>query len=140
MMKNDSPIGFLISKTAKIVSRNFEKCLIESGGSLSGWLILLALQEKGWSLQSELSESVGIQGPTLTHHLNGMEKLGLIARKRLVEDRRSHRVEMTAEGQLHFLQMKESALSFDAKLRAALKVAEMEKLRFLLIKISAAAE
>jgi MarR family transcriptional regulator, transcriptional regulator for hemolysin len=140
MTKNDSPIGFVIAQTAKIATRNFEKCLVAAGGSLSGWLILLALQERGWKLQSELAEVVGIQGPTLTHHLNGMESLGLITRVRLADDRRSHRVEITSAGRAHFLQMKKSAMAFDEKLRAALTGREMEELKTLLARIALAAE
>jgi MarR family transcriptional regulator for hemolysin len=46
-----------------------------------------------------LAASLGIEGPTLTRHLDRLEELGLIRRDRTGADRRYTRVELTAAGQ-----------------------------------------
>ncbi len=134
-MNSDLPIGFVIAQTAKATTRKFESRLVAAGGNLAGWLVLLALQNSGWILQSDLAEHVGIQNATLTHHLNALEKLNYIHRKRLSHDRRAHRVEITKAGQLHFNHLKTTAQAYDAKLRGALSVKEMVQFRAFLQRI-----
>jgi MarR family transcriptional regulator, transcriptional regulator for hemolysin len=139
MMKSNFPIGFVVAQTAKTTTRNFEDRLVGAGGRLAGWLVLLAMQNSGWILQSDLAEQVGIQNATLTHHLNALEKLGFIQRKRLPTDRRAHRVEITKAGQVHFAQLKKSARTFDEKLCAAFTEKEMAQFRAFLQRLADAA-
>ncbi|HEV7787426.1 MAG TPA: MarR family winged helix-turn-helix transcriptional regulator [Pseudonocardia sp.] len=51
--------------------------MCQAGGSLSIWLVLLSLKTSHGASQRAMAESMGIQGATLTHHLNGMEECGL---------------------------------------------------------------
>jgi MarR family transcriptional regulator, transcriptional regulator for hemolysin len=139
MKQTQVPIGFLIAQTAKKTTRHFSDRLVDAGGSLSSWLILLALNSSEEMLQSDLSEQIGVQGPTLTHHLNAMEKLGHINRIRLSEDRRAHLVVLTQNGKRHFNTLKQSAKHYDAKLSAALNESEMKNLRAYLYKLANAA-
>src|ERR1022692_584486 len=53
----------------------------------------------GPMIQRALAASLGIEGPTLTRHLDRLEELGLIRRNRTGADRRYARVELTAAGQ-----------------------------------------
>jgi MarR family transcriptional regulator, transcriptional regulator for hemolysin len=138
MIKSDLPIGFVVAQTAKFTTRNFEKRLIEAGGSLANWLVLLVLQKSGWILQGDLAEHVGIQNATLTHHLNSLENLNYIQRKRLPDDRRAHRVEITRAGQAHFMQLKKTAQAYDSMLRASLTEQEILQLRELLQRLAQA--
>ena len=41
------------------------------------WLVLVSLKRQRHGAQRELADAVGIEGPTLTHHLNRMETAGL---------------------------------------------------------------
>src|ERR1700737_4792305 len=91
------PIGLQVSRTAKVLSRAFDDALVEVGGSLPVWLILVSLKAQRHCMQRQLAEAVGIEGPTLTHHLNRMEAAGLVTRRRDSENRRIHRVELTDE-------------------------------------------
>jgi DNA-binding HxlR family transcriptional regulator len=61
--------------------------------------------------------AIGIRGATLTHHLNAMERAGLLTRQRQPDNRRLHRVELTASGLELFLACREAAVAFDRKLR-----------------------
>src|SRR5262245_27050561 len=83
------PVGRVLASTAKLVSRAFERELAEAGGSQPVWLILLALKQREWRTQQDLAGAVGIEGPTLTHHLDGLDKAGLIQRERDPSDRRA---------------------------------------------------
>src|ERR1700754_3755790 len=76
-----TPIGLLLAQTAKAVSRAFDDALTEAGGSLPTWLVLMSLMRDGPLGHGELAERVGGLGPTLTHHLDGLEQRGLVRRE-----------------------------------------------------------
>jgi MarR family transcriptional regulator for hemolysin len=119
------PIGLTLARTAKIVGRAFDDALAAAGGSTPIWLILISLKTRPTSNQRELAGAVGIQGATLTHHLNAMESSGLITRRRDPDNRRVHIVEMTDEGADVFLRLREVAISFDRTLLAGIDSEEL---------------
>jgi MarR family transcriptional regulator, transcriptional regulator for hemolysin len=80
------------------VGRAFNSALAESGGSIPIWLILSTLKSQPCRSQLELARAVGIEGPTLTRHLDGMEQAGLVKRQRGTLDRRAVQVELTRAG------------------------------------------
>lgn len=112
------PIGLQLARTAKLVSRAFDDALAAAGGSLPMWLILVALKSKRHGAQRELADAVGVEGPTLTHHLNRMEAAGLVTRTRDPGNRRVHRVELTASGEAMFARLLDTVVAFDLRLRA----------------------
>ena len=79
-------MGLHLAQVAKVVNRAFDDALARAGGSLPVWLVLIALKSRQSANQRQLADAVGIQGPTLTHHLNAMESAGLLTR-RLTEQR-----------------------------------------------------
>src|SRR3954452_24789825 len=123
------PIGRVLDSTAKQLSRAFDQQLAEAGGSRPGWLILLALKQQRWRTQQEVAAAVGIEGPTLTHHLDAMEKGGLIERSRDREDRRAMRVELTDSGDKLFMQLAKAAIAFDQRLREGVSDKDLEVVR-----------
>ena len=138
--KLEPPIGFLLHRSAKAVARTFERYLFgETGGALTTWLVLLALQDGDGQLQTDLAAFAGIQGPTLVHHLNKMESDGLIVRTRTRGDRRVHRVTINPAGQRLFDELKNRAKAFDFALREALNKSETALLRDLMQKLVDAA-
>ena len=140
MTENKLPIGFALWQAARITTRAFEEHLFEGNGSLSTWLILLALQKDGQSVQGELAIFVGVKGPTLTHHLNAMEEEGLIRRIRTKNDRRVHQVELTRAGQKLFGKLKSRAETFDRTLTSAITAKELATLRTSLSRVGEAAK
>ena len=123
-----------------MTSRAFEAFLFgDEGGSLSTWMVLLALHATGSRPQADLATFAGIQGPTLTHHLNAMETEGLISRTRSTHDRRLHLVTITKAGQARFRGLQAKAKTFDETLRKALRRDELVTLRNLLGRLSRAA-
>ena len=126
------PIGQRLSGTAKVVSRAFDDALAAEGGSVPVWLILITLKSRRIDNQRALAEAVGIQGATLTHHLNAMEKDGLITRHRDPANRRVHVVELTEQGESAFSRMRKAAVAFDRRLRSGLTEDEIARLTDLL--------
>jgi MarR family transcriptional regulator for hemolysin len=124
-----APIGLILARVAKRVSRAFDDALAQAGGSRPTWLILLSLKADRPATQRDLAAAVGIEGATLTYHLNAMEQAGLITRERLPENRRIHRVAMTDQGEAVFARLRDAALAHDARLRAGLSDDELAALR-----------
>jgi MarR family transcriptional regulator for hemolysin len=61
-----------------------------------------------------------------------MDTRGLITRRRDVDNRRIHVVELTADGEALFLRLQETAVAFDTRLRHGLTEADVDTLGALL--------
>ena len=131
------PIGLRLTRTAKSVSRAFDDALGKAGGSLPMWLILVSLKGERHGAQRELAEAVGVEGPTLTHHLNRMETAGLVTRTRDPENRRVHRVELTEAGEATFQRLVATVMAFDQRLRTGFTDPEIVALDGLLVRLRA---
>jgi MarR family transcriptional regulator for hemolysin len=131
------PIGVELSRTAKQVSREFERALAGAGGTVPAWLVLVALKRGRPETQAQLAGAVGVEAATLTHHLNRMEGAGLLTRARDPENRRVHRVELTPAGEAAFERLRAVVRGFDAQLRAGFTEEELAALRGLLGRLAA---
>jgi MarR family transcriptional regulator for hemolysin len=126
-----APIGLQLAGVARVVSRAFDEALAEAGGSVPVWLVLITVKQRQRANQRELADAVGIQGATLTYHLNAMEAAGLVTRRRNPENRRTHMVALTPGGEALFLRLRDAVHGFDRHLRAGLAevdIAELERL------------
>src|SRR3954452_9223056 len=106
--------------------------MAEAGGSASTWQVLLLVRSRQWGTQSQLAEAMGITGATLTHHLNGLDRQGLVRRWREKENRRVQLVELTPEGEALFERLRAVALAHDERLRSHLTDEETGRLADLL--------
>ena len=127
------PLGLLLATTSKAVGRAFNGALAESGGSIPIWLILNALKSEPRRTQLDLARAVGIEGPTLTRHLNGIEQAGLVKRQRGTPDRRAVQVELTRAGRALHGRLLKAVINFNQQLRAGLNAEDVESLRRLLL-------
>jgi MarR family transcriptional regulator for hemolysin len=132
-----APIGVVLARTAKTVSRAFDDALAAAGGSLPIWLILISLKTRQGANQRELAEAVGIQGATLSHHLHAMEADGLVARRRDPANRRVHQVTLTEAGEELFGRLATAARAHDERLRTGLGPDEIATLEGLLGRLRA---
>jgi MarR family transcriptional regulator for hemolysin len=130
------PIGLYIQRVAKELNRSFEAALAEVGGSVPTWLILLSLKSGRPETQRQLADAVGIRGATLTHHLENLERNGVVARERDPANRRVQKVALTDAGEEAFQRMLKAAMAFDAQLRENFSDKELETLRKLLGKLT----
>src|SRR5207302_5172165 len=129
------PLGLHLTRVSRTVSRAFDETLAEAGGSLPVWLVLISLKSRQLASQRELAEAVGIQGATLTHHLDTMESAGLVTRRRDPANRRLHLVELTPAGDALFLRLRDAATAFDQRLRTGLSAPETHQLAGLLARL-----
>jgi MarR family transcriptional regulator for hemolysin len=109
--------------------------MADADGSAATWQVLLLVRARQWDRQSDMAAALGITGATLTHHLNALERQGLVRRWREEGNRRSQLVELTPEGVAAFDRLREIAVAHDARLRAQLGDGEAEQLAALLAKL-----
>jgi len=129
------PLGLHLTRISRTVSRAFDDALAQAGGSLPVWLVLISLKSRQLASQRELAEAVGIQGATLTHHLDAMESAGLVTRRRDPANRRLHLVELTPAGEALFLRLRGAAMAFDKRLRAGFSDGDVNQLEALLTRL-----
>ena len=129
------PLGLQLTRVSRTVSRAFDDALAEAGGSLPVWVVLISLKSGQIASQRELAGMVGIQGATVSHHLNAMESAGLVTRRRDPRNRRLHLVELTPEGDALFARLREVAFAFDQRLRAGLTEHDVDRLEALLARL-----
>jgi MarR family transcriptional regulator, transcriptional regulator for hemolysin len=129
------PIGLRLARTARLVTQAFERVMADAGGSVSTWQVLLLVRSGLWGTQTLLAQALGVTGATLTHHLNSLERRGLVRRWREESNRRVQQVELTPDGEALFEGLREVAIRHDAHLRSKLSDAEVELLGTLLEKL-----
>jgi MarR family transcriptional regulator for hemolysin len=134
------PIGLRLARTARAVSTAFERAMAEAGGSASTWQVLLLIRSGQWGTQSELAQAMGVTAATLTHHLNGMERAGLVRRWREDDNRRVQHVALTDDGIALFDRLRGVALAHDSRLRSQLSDAEVGQLEQLLDRLASGLE
>jgi MarR family transcriptional regulator for hemolysin len=131
------PIGLQLARVAKVAGRAFDAALADAGGSLPHWLVLVSIKARAHGAQRELAEAVGVEGPTLTHHLNRMEADGLVTRRRDPANRRVHVVELTEAGEVAFMSLLGTVMAFDERMRRGLSERDLAQLRRLLDRLAA---
>ena len=129
MRPRGTPIGLQLARVSKSVGRAFNDALAEVGGSLPVWLILTTLRGEAHPSQQQLARAVGIEGPTLTRHLDLLEAAGLVRRIPHPEDRRAVRVEPTEAGLALHGRMLEVVIAFNRRLTAGLAADDVDRLR-----------
>ena len=135
MRPRETPIGLQLAHTSKLVSRAFSDALAGAGGSIPTWLIVSRLMGEDWRAQSELARAIGIEGPTLTHHLDVLEEAGLVVRTRDPNDRRAVRLELTDAGRAKHAELMEAVIAFNRQLQSGFDEDELQELRGLLGKL-----
>lgn len=123
------PIGLLLATTSKAVGRAFNDALAAHGGSIPIWLIVNALKRERRRSQLELARAVGIEGPTMTRHLDGLERAGLVERQRDPVDRRAVQVQLTSSGNALHGRLLRAVIAFNRQLRTGVSNDDIETLR-----------
>jgi MarR family transcriptional regulator for hemolysin len=122
--------------TAKAVGTAFNAALAAEGGSTPTWLILTSLKHGQWTAQLDLARSLGIESPTLTRHLENLEKNGLVVRRPSESDRRATQVELTQAGEEAHERMLSAVIAFNRRLQAGISRDELERLDDLLERLA----
>lgn len=131
----ERPIGVAIDATAKALNRAFDDALAAAGGSRPVWLVLSAVTSSDARTQGDLATAVGVRAPTLTSHLDGLERAGLVTRTRDPANRRVQRIAVTEAGERLFLRLRRAAAAFEGRLHAGLDDGDVATLRRLLAQL-----
>jgi MarR family transcriptional regulator, transcriptional regulator for hemolysin len=129
MRPTATPIGLQLARSAKVVSRAFGAALADAGGSLPMFLVLTNLLGDEGPTQQELARALDIEGPTLTRHLDGFERAGLVTRAQHERDRRATRIAITEAGRAKHKDLLSAVVAFDKRLRAGFAQDEVDELR-----------
>jgi len=135
-----TPLGLQLARTARVVTQEFDRAMAEAGGSGPVWQVLLLIRSRQWGQQSEMARAMGVTGATLTHHLNALDRQGLVRRWREESNRRVQRVELTDAGVALFHRLRTVAMRHDRRLRSHLSAEEAAQLGELLEKLRAGVE
>jgi MarR family transcriptional regulator for hemolysin len=136
MKPQGTPIGRKLVLTSKVVSQAFNAALAAEGGSVPIWLTLNALKQGRRSTQLDLARALGIEGPTLTRHLDNMEQAGYVNRARSDVDRRAIGVELTEAGEAAHERMLGAVIAFNRRLQAGLSREDLRQLERLLDRLA----
>ncbi len=128
-------MSLLIARVAKELSREFDRVLVAAGGSGPTWQVLRAMSDGGHRTQADLAAAIGVRQPTLTHHLDGLERAGLVTRTRDPGNRRVQRIAVTEAGEHLFLRLRRAAAAFEGRLQAGLDDDDVRTLRRLLAQL-----
>lgn len=110
--------------TTKEVRCQLEEALTEAGGSLPVWLVLHTLIDSEGVIQTHLANSINIETPTLTRHLDRLEHHGLIERRSDANDRRVTRIYLSTAGRCMHSNLLAVVRCFEGKLVAGLTTQE----------------
>ena len=128
-------LGRLLSMTAKVARESFDAKLTAAGSSLNAYIILKHVDFYPGLSQRQLAAILGIEGPTLTHHLDRLAADGLLRRVPYPADRRAYCVELTPEGKAHLDRITAFADQSDTEFRTLLTPRELKTLVQLLNRI-----
>jgi len=131
------PIGLEVTRTGRVLNLQFNDALASAGGTLPQWLILTALKRGSHTMQRDIASAIGIEGATLTHHLNRMETDGLVRRERVAGNRRTHVVTLTPAGEARFASLLSAVIAFDEQLRIGFSDRDLATVRRLLARLRA---
>lgn len=89
-------LGINLGRASRLMRTRLDERLGSLGLTQAKWLILMYLsRNNGCMPQKDLTESIGVEGPTVVRVLDGLERLGLIERRDRLADRRTKDVCLT---------------------------------------------
>ncbi len=135
----EPPVALQLWNTAQVMGAAFDEYLAGAGGSRYHFFVFDALGHTPDASQRALAKAVGVDDATITHHLNAMERAGLITRTRSPEDRRVHRIALTHAGQDLHAAMVKAVDRYNAEVFATIAPKDLQLLAGLLARIGARA-
>jgi MarR family transcriptional regulator for hemolysin len=118
-------LGRLLALAHKSVQATLDRQLAIQGSSFHTWLVLRQVDRHPGLSQRALAETVGIEGPTLTHHLDRLAAEGLVERVPHATDRRAWTVQLTIAGRAHLADADQVADAHNQALAGLLSTDEL---------------
>lgn len=121
-LKLDNQLCFAVYACSKEIIKLYRPHLEALGLTYTQYITLLVLWEKQSLSSKELGHALYLDSGTLTPLLKKLEAMGLVERRRGIEDERSLIVTLTAQG----LALKEAARSIPAKVACSVDLSPHE--------------
>lgn len=132
---SDERIAHVIRHVGRAFQTSLERKLAEHGVNFGFWAYLRVLWDSDGLSQRDLSDQVGLTGPTTHSVVQRMEAAGLIERRSVAEGRSRRVVFLTERGRALRRTLEPLAESLNAKAVAGLSEADIETLRDWLLRI-----
>ncbi len=94
----DGYLPYLLNRAGARIAAAFSEEVRPLGATLQTWRVLAALHERDGRRMGDLSETTSIEVSTLTRLVDGMEKKGLVSRRRDAADARAVTLHATPAG------------------------------------------
>ena len=91
-------LPYLLNRAGGRIAEAFGKEMRPLGATLQMWRVLAALRERDGRRMGDLAGTTSIEVSTLTRLVDGMEKKGLVIRRRAADDARAIVLHVTAGG------------------------------------------
>ena len=91
-------LPYLLNRAGGRIAEAFGKEMRPLGATLQMWRVLAALRERDGRRMGDLAATTSIEVSTLTRLVDGMEKKGLVIRRRAAADARAIVLHVTAGG------------------------------------------
>lgn len=91
-------LPYLLNRAGGRIAEAFGKEMRPLGATLQIWRVLAALRERDGRRMGDLAATTSIEVSTLTRLVDGMEKKGLVVRRRAADDARAIVLHVTAGG------------------------------------------
>lgn len=136
-MKREETVDHHIRATWHAIARMYNKFAGEKGITMSIGFALLNIDSKGGTPATKIAPLMGLEPRSLTRLLKNMEEKGLIKRETDAFDKRSVRIQLTAEGTKKKQYAKEVVIAFNAAVRNKIPPGDLELFFGVLGKINA---
>lgn len=130
-----SGLGYRLTLAARINSQRFESKIADLGITRQMWCLLVAVGEQNITLPSAIAQYIGINRTAASRTLRQMEERGHLQRSAGTGDKRTTRVEISAEGRTVLDAALPMAFEAQDELRNQLTEAEHDQLSTLLDKL-----
>ncbi len=123
---------YLLNRAAGRIVDAFESELAPHKLSLGQWRVLASVWHEGELTQAGISKHTSIDVSTLSRMLANLERRGLLARERSVEDSRAVLVHLTSSGRKVAEDLIPKALAVEKQALAGLGASDVQRLHNLL--------
>jgi len=137
LLSNKWNLGFVMRDLHRSFRLNIKRRMAELQLPVGIWGYLWALYHENGLTQKELAKRIRLVGPSVVFGLNQMEKLGLVKRKRSVQDRRVVHIHLTAKAEALRDEIFKAAAENNAKALRYLTSNEINQLFALLDRVAA---
>ena len=125
----DSYLPYLLNRAGARIATSFGEEVRPLGATLQTWRVLAALRERDGRRMGDLSDTTSIEVSTLTRLVDGMERKGLVARRRDANDARAVALHATAAGRRLTLRILPIAERYEAVALQGFEAREAEALK-----------